>query len=180
MKTHLQQSQEANAKRVFGFQSGTASHDILHFLRANPGQSFSSYEVAAVLGLSVSRVAWALTEGKKLGAFSGHRDIARCTRTMFYAFKAMPTKPATPAKPSGGKRHDWAMSEILATRAIKREEEAALRASNATKADVIIPAGLVVKVAPTPPNMGNLCYVDPSKVERYFVSMPLGATLEAA
>lgn len=167
MKTHLQQSQEANAKRIFGFASGTASHAILHYLRANPDQSFSAYEVAAVLDLSVSRVSWALTEGKKLGAFTGHRDNTRCARTMFYAFKAMPTKPAAKAKPTGGKRHDWAMSQILATRAIKREEEAALRASNATKADVIIPAGLVVKVAPTPPNLGNRCYVDPASVPRF-------------
>ena len=179
MKTHLQQSQEANAKRIFGFASGTASHAILHYLRANPGQSFSAYEVAAVLDLSVFRVSWALTEGKKLGAFTGHRDTARRTRTMFYAFKAMPTKAARPAKPTGGKRHDWAMSQILATRAIKREEEAAIRKSNATKADVIIPAGLVVKVAPTPPNLGNRCYVDPASVPRFRYGSQ-GAALEAA
>ena len=180
MKTHLQQSQEANAKRVFGFQPGTASHDILHYLRANPGQSFSAYEVAAVLDLAVSRVSWALTEGKKLGAFTGHRDNDRCARTMFYAFKAMPTKPAAKAKPTGGRRHDWAMSEILATRAIKREEVAALRKSNATKADVVIPEGLQIKVAATPPNMGNRAYVDPASAPRHFRDIPLGATLEAA
>lgn len=179
MKTHLQQSQEANAKRIFGFAAGTASHAILHYLRANPGQSFSAYEVAAVLDLSVSRVSWALTEGKKLGAFTGNRDNARCARTMFYAFAAMPTKPAKPAKPTGGKRHDWAKSQILATRAVKREEAAALRASNATKADVIIPDGLVVKVAPTPPNLGNRCYVDPASVPRFSYGSQ-GAALEAA
>ena len=180
MKTQLQQGQEANAKRIFGFASGTASHAILHYLRANPGQSFSAYEVAAVLDLSVSRVSWALTEGKKLGAFTGHRDNARCARTMFYAFKGMPTKPAKPAKPTGGKRHDWAMSQILATRAIRREEEAELRKSNTAKVDFVIPKGLEIKVAITPPNLGSRYYVDPSKVERYFGSMPLGATLEAA
>lgn len=183
MKTQHQQTVDANANRHYGWQSGTASHSILHFLKARPDQSFSAYELAEKLGLSVSRVSSALVEGKRCGALDGKLDRNRCTRTKFYSFLAIPkriVKNGAPKGPQGGKRHDWAMSQILATRAIKREEAAAIRKSNRTKEGVVIPPGLVVKVAVTPPNMGNRAYVDPANAPRLFRDIPLGATLEAA
>ena len=165
----------SNILRAYGYQVGSTSYRVLHYLRTNPTLSFNMTELAEKLNVKRISIEAAMFNGINAGCFTKEK----VGRGMEYKFLAMPAaKPSrlVPRNASINRPCIGKQADLLEKRS--RTNFAAQPKQRGDNTPVPHSSARKVTVAENyPPHR----YWTPSaEVPSYFSSMPLGSTLGAA